>query len=218
MTSRPIEVVVEALKQQCAVPILRTLSAENALGAARAVAKAGFKLIDIPVTVPGAIEAIGELAKNDDLIVGAGSVVSMADATSAIAAGAKFIISPFVNVPLIDYCNDNDIFIAVGGMSSTEIMEAHLAGADMVLVYPVHLIGGPKYIEQMIRPMPFLNLMAIGGVTPESIPEYLDAGASAVGMTENLIDPQLCGRGDFESIYNRAVVYFAAIQKANKGH
>ena len=79
MSSRPVDIVTEILKQQCAIPILRTLSAKNALDAAEAVGKAGFRLMDIPVTVPGAIEAIAKLSKNKDYVVGAGSVISMPD-------------------------------------------------------------------------------------------------------------------------------------------
>jgi len=208
--------VREIVASQKMITIVRTESADLALKAAQAVFESGLRLIDIPVTVPSAYSVIEKLAEREDIVQGAGSVTTMTEAADAISAGCSFIVCPYINRTIIDYCRDNKIFVAAGGLTPTEVMEAYLAGVDLVAVYPVHLMGGVTYTQHLLTPMPFLPLMPVGGMTTETAGQHLAAGAKAIGVVDGIVDQAALQQGDFQAITAKARAFVAAVCKADE--
>lgn len=208
--------VMRAVGEQKLFVILRAPERDQALAAADSVAAAGVRLIDIPVTVPGAMSVIEKLAPRPGLILGAGSVTTMNEAADAIDAGASFIICPHTDRAIIEYCRDNGICVAAGGLTPTEAMVAYLAGVDLVTVYPVHLVGGVEYVHHLLRPMPFLRLMSVGGVTLDNAAAHLRAGALAIGVTDAILEPEALTRGNFDRVRANAAAFLAAVRQQTR--
>ena len=217
MKEKRADHVHSLVTRQKTIVIVRTKDSDSAFAASKAVMKAGLRLIDIPVTVPKAMDVVAELSKDSGCVIGVGSVTAMHEAVDAIKAGASFIICPNTDRTIIDYCQDNGIFVAAGGMTPTEIMEAHLAGVDLVAVYPIDLIGGPRYTRSLLRPMPFLNLLPVGGIGSEEAQEHLREGAAGVGITDAILDPADIANGDMTAIEERARAFFEAVCSTHAG-
>lgn len=213
MTDKGAQSVEQVVNEQKVILVLRTESADSASRIAEAVSAAGLSLIDIPVTVPGAFGVIADLAKKNNVLVGAGSITTMNEAADAIDRGASFIVCPHHDRTIIDFCRDNGVFVAAGGLTPTEAMVAHLAGVDLVTVYPVHIMGGAEYTRRLLRPMPFLKLMPVGGIGISQAAEHLGEGAVAVGVTSAIIDPDALARKDFDSIGDKARAFLKAVAK-----
>ena len=205
------EAVRRKVNEQKLITIVRTKSASTAVNVAEAVAESGLSLIDIPVTVPDALSVIESLAGRGDLLAGAGSVTTINEAADVISAGASFIICPHTDRTIIDYCRDNSIFVAAGGLTPTEAIVAHLAGVDLVAIFPVQMIGGVEYTTELLRPMPFLNLMPVGHITINDALEHLKAGAYAVGITDAIVDPETVSANDYEKIRLNAKLFYDTI-------
>jgi 2-dehydro-3-deoxyphosphogluconate aldolase/(4S)-4-hydroxy-2-oxoglutarate aldolase len=218
MSSKRADQAERYIQQQRAVVILRTQSSETALEAARAVINAGFTVVDIPVTVPGVYDVLRQILNSGDVVVGAGSVTTMNEAADAISAGASFIVCPHTDRRIIDYCKDNGIFVAAGGLTPTEAMVAYLAGVDLVAVYPVHLMGGAEYTRHLLQPMPFLKLMPVGGVDPEAAEQHLKAGACSVGITSSIVTQEALQARDFDGIHQRALEYRSVLDGIIKNY
>jgi 2-dehydro-3-deoxyphosphogluconate aldolase/(4S)-4-hydroxy-2-oxoglutarate aldolase len=171
------------------VPVIRTSSAEDARFAAEEVAHGGVPIIEVTMTVPGAIELIREINRNSpDMIIGAGTVVDADCARACIDAGAQFISSPALDIPTVELVAKNPRMIMMAGaMTPTEIVAAWKAGADFVKIFPCSLVGGETYIRTLRRPFPEIPLIAGGGVTQQNAAHYLLAGASALSVGKELI-------------------------------
>ena len=206
--------VSKAVEEQKLFAIMRTGDPAKALAAAEAVIDAGLKLIKVTMTVPDAPRILEKLAARGDVVVGAGSVTTMRETVEMISRGACFIVCPFTDRTIIDYCRDNDVFVAAGGLTPTEVMVAYLAGVDLVKVYPVSALGGSTYIRELLTPMPFLKLLAVGGVRLPDVAGYIEAGATAVGASWPLIPPETLERGDTEAIRKRAADFLSALREA----
>jgi 2-dehydro-3-deoxyphosphogluconate aldolase/(4S)-4-hydroxy-2-oxoglutarate aldolase len=137
------------------------------------------------------------------MLVGAGSVLDSEAARDAIAAGARYLVSPVVIPALVEIGHAMDVPVLLGGFTPTEILSAHRAGADAVKVFPADALG-PAFIRGVLGPMPFLRLVPTGGVTPENVGDWLRAGAVAVGLGGALVDPKLVAAGDFAALTARA--------------
>lgn len=205
--------VGKAVREQKVIVVLRTETADSAFRIAEAISAAGLLLIDIPVTVPGVYDVIAEFSKRKGLMIGAGSVTTMNEVTDAIDRGASFIVCPHHDRSIIDYCRDNGVFVAAGGLTPTEVMVAHLAGVDLITVYPVHLMGGAEYTRRLLRPMPFLKMMPVGGIGISQAAEHLKEGAVAVGVTSAIIDPDALAAKDYDSIKDKAKAFLEAVGK-----
>jgi 2-dehydro-3-deoxyphosphogluconate aldolase/(4S)-4-hydroxy-2-oxoglutarate aldolase len=171
------------------IPVIRTSSAEDALFAVQEVAHGGIPIIEITMTVPGAVEVIREIAKNmPNVMIGAGTVLDADRARECISAGVCFIGSPALDIPTVRLVSENpDIIMMAGALTPTEILGAWKAGSDFVKVFPCSQVGGDSYIRALRRPFPEVPLIAGGGITQQNAAHYLLAGASALSVGKELI-------------------------------
>jgi len=171
------------------VPVVRASSAREACLAAEAVCKGGIPIVEITMTVPGAIEVIRELAKNcgHEVLIGAGTVLNVDDARRCFDAGAQFLVTPGFNRATVEFAARESKLIMAGALTPTEIIEAWTAGADLVKVFPCGQVGGAKYIKALKGPLPQVPLVPTGGVNLSTAAEFIEAGAAALGIGGELV-------------------------------
>jgi 2-dehydro-3-deoxyphosphogluconate aldolase / (4S)-4-hydroxy-2-oxoglutarate aldolase len=162
------------------VAVVRSKTPEEALAVARAAAAAGIRFVEITFTVPRAIEVIAALREQSDLRVGAGTVLAPQQAEAAIAAGAKFIVSPTLELNLIPVCQGAGVACFPGAATPTEILSAARARADLVKIFPADLLGGVEFIKQMSGPFPDVRFMVSGGVNLANLGPYVQAGVIGI--------------------------------------
>jgi len=174
------------------VPVVRASSPREACIAAEAVCKGGIPIVEITMTVPGAIEVIRELAKScgAEVLIGAGTVLNAADALRCLDAGAQFLVSPGFNRAAVNLAVREAKLIMAGALTPTEIIEAWTAGSDLVKVFPCGQVGGAKYIKALKGPLPQIPLVPTGGVNLSTAAEFIEAGAAALGIGSELIPPE----------------------------
>lgn len=170
------------------IPAARVSSAEDARFAADAVAHGGISVIEITMTVQGALDVIADLARNSpDMIVGAGTVLDADTAQRCIDAGAQFITSPALRPAVIAQSQKNKVVVIPGALTPTEVLAAWDTGCEFVKVFPCCQVGGASYIRALKRPFPDIPLIAAGGVNQKTAEEFLLAGAAAIGIGSELI-------------------------------
>ena len=174
------------------VPVVRASSQREAHIAAEAVCKGGIPIVEITMTCPGAIEVIGELAKSagPEILIGAGTVLNAADARRCLDAGAQFLVSPAFNRATVELAVRESKLIMAGALTPTEIIEAWTAGSDLVKVFPCGQVGGAKYIKALKGPLPQVPLVPTGGVNLSTAAEFIEAGAAALGIGGELVQPE----------------------------
>jgi len=174
------------------IAVARLPAAAGLRAAARALAAGGVGAVEITLTTPGAIEAIGELASDRYLacVVGAGTVLDESAACEVIDAGARFVVSPTLTPAVIRVCRDRDIPCLPGAFTPTEIVEAWRAGAPLVKLFPAAAVG-PGYLRDLLAPLPFLRLVPSGGVSLENVGDWIRAGAAAVSVGSALLPAAL---------------------------
>ena len=195
------------------VAVIRADRPEDALLAARAMARAGVRGIEITFTVPDAAAIIRQAAAElpPEVVVGAGTVLTRAQANAALAAGARFLVSPVGDAWLVEMGHAAGAQVAIGGLTPTEIVFAQRAGADYVKLFPGDSLGGPAYIKHLRGPLPDVPLMVTGGVTRENATAYLNAGAQSVGLGSDLAPKALVAAGDMEGLTRHAAAVVAAV-------
>lgn len=183
------------------VAVVRLDDYTRAVEVAQALVAGGVSVLEFTLTGHGALEAISatRLALGDAACVGVGTVLRSEEAEAAIGAGAQFAVTPAVRRPVITTCIKRQTLILCGGFTPTELLEAYEAGAELVKVFPAQL-GGPKFIKDVLAPMPFLKLVPTGGVSTENARDYLSAGAVAVGIGGNLVSNKLVAAEAFDQI------------------
>jgi 2-dehydro-3-deoxyphosphogluconate aldolase/(4S)-4-hydroxy-2-oxoglutarate aldolase len=170
------------------VPAVRLYSAEDARFAAEAVSHGGIPIVEITMTVPGAIEVISDLARNSpELIVGAGTLFDVETARRCLDSGATFLTSPGLDLAIVEFARKRDIVVLAGALTPTEVTTAWKAGADFVKVFPCAQVGGESYISALKRPFPQVPFVAAGGVNQRTAANFILAGASAIGVGGELI-------------------------------
>lgn len=171
------------------VPVIRTSSAEDARFAVEEVSHGGIPLIEVTMTVPGAIDVIKDVVKHvSGIIVGAGTVLDRDTASICIDAGAQFIGSPALDIPTIEFVAKHPhVIMIAGALTPTEVLTARKAGSDFVKIFPCSMIGGGNYIRALRRPFPDIPIMAGGGINQQNAAHYLLAGASALSIGKELI-------------------------------
>jgi 2-dehydro-3-deoxyphosphogluconate aldolase/(4S)-4-hydroxy-2-oxoglutarate aldolase len=171
------------------IPVIRTSSADDARFAVEEISHGGIPLIEVTMTVPGAIEVIRDVAKHvPGVILGAGTVLDVDTARRCIDAGAQFIGSPALDLPTVEFvAKQPNIIMMAGAMTPSEVLNARKAGSDFVKLFPCSLIGGDSYIRALRRPFPDIPLIAGGGITQQNAAHYLLAGASALSIGKELI-------------------------------
>ena len=170
------------------IPALRVQSAEDALFAAEAVSSGGIPMVEVTMTVPGALDVIKKLVQSEQgVIVGAGTVLDLGWAQRCLDAGAMFLTSPGFDPKIVAFAAHEGVLSIPGALTPTEVMAAAKAGADFIKIYPCGQVGGPGYIRSLKSPFPELRFIASGGVTQTTASDYIWAGASAVGIGSDLI-------------------------------
>jgi len=170
------------------VPAVRLSSAEDARFATEAVSDGGIPIVEITMTVPGAIDVISDLARNSpELIVGAGTLFDIETARRCLDAGATFLTSPGLDLAIVEFARKENIVVLAGALTPTEVTTAWKSGADYVKVFPCAQVGGDSYIKALKRPFPQVPLIAAGGVNQRTAANFILAGASAIGVGGELI-------------------------------
>jgi 2-dehydro-3-deoxyphosphogluconate aldolase/(4S)-4-hydroxy-2-oxoglutarate aldolase len=170
------------------VPAVRTSSPEDALFAAEVVARGGIPVVEITMTVPGAIEVISHLVKNlPEVIVGAGTVLDLETARLCVDSGARFLTSPGLDLGIVEFAKQRNLTMMAGALTPTEIVTAWKTGSDFVKVFPCAQVGGDSYIRALKGPFPKIPLIAAGGVNQQTAANFILAGAVAIGIGRELI-------------------------------
>ncbi|MDH7567961.1 MAG: bifunctional 4-hydroxy-2-oxoglutarate aldolase/2-dehydro-3-deoxy-phosphogluconate aldolase [Armatimonadota bacterium] len=214
---RKAEEVVAQIRELGVVAIVRADSGEEALAAARAVRAGGLHAIEVTFTVPGAAEIIRRLAQEmgEEILLGAGTVLTVADLEAAVAAGAEYIIAPDVDQEVILGAQRLGRAVIPGAFSPTEVARAVKLGAHMVKLFPAARLG-PAYFKDLRAPFPRVPLVAVGGVDAANCAEYFAAGAVAIGVGGRLVDRALLREGRYEEITRRARELAAAVRVARE--
>jgi 2-dehydro-3-deoxyphosphogluconate aldolase/(4S)-4-hydroxy-2-oxoglutarate aldolase len=207
--------IVERIKSERAVAVIRTDSVERALGAAGAVVAAGFRAIEITFSFREASNAIRELAENEenDLLIGAGTILTRAQVSEAVEAGARFLVSPCVLPEVIDAAQEFPVVMIPGAFTPTEIYTAHSLGADIVKIFPAVKFG-PEYLRAVRGPLPQIPIMPTSGVDAANVAEWFRAGAVAVGAVSSVLDPVLIHNKDWDELTKRARAFMDAVRAA----
>jgi 2-dehydro-3-deoxyphosphogluconate aldolase / (4S)-4-hydroxy-2-oxoglutarate aldolase len=207
--------VIERITTTGVIPVIRAQSADEAASAIAAIQKGGVSVLEITMTVPGAIELIREVARRvTDALVGAGTVLDPENALACIDAGARFVVSPALNLATIAACREAGIVILPGALTPTEVLTAWNAGADFVKVFPANALGGPSYLKSLKAPLPHVKLVPTGGVNLKTAKDFIKAGASALGVGADLVDLQALRRGDAELVTERARQFLSLVAEA----
>ena len=204
-------IALTRLRERRLIAVIRASEPSAALEAARAVARGGIPLLEITFTVPDAPRVIAELARDPGLTVGAGTVLSAAQARAALAAGARFIVAPNLSAEVGAAALESGVLFCPGAYTTGEILAARAAGAHLVKVYPVGVAGGPAYIRVIRDPLPDVPLLAAGGTTLDNVAPFLEAGCVGVGLGAALADPALAAAGRFDEIEVRARAFVRKI-------
>jgi len=192
--------VLNAFAQYRCSAILRTAERDVVRPALEAAIAGGFRIVEVTMTTPDCLEHISALAERHGLVVGAGTVLSVDDAKEAMAAGARFLVSPVTDAQVITFCRQHDLVSVPGTFTPTEMMTAHRAGADMVKLFPGPA-NGPD----------FLRVLPTSGVTEDNIGDWLDAGAFGLGFVATLFDAEDLQARRFDAIKERAARLVAAV-------
>ncbi len=198
------------------IPVVRAASANEAVAVAQAIGEGGISILEITMTVPGAVALITELSKRygNQVLIGAGTVLDPETALNCIEAGAKFVVSPALNLETIELCNRERILIFPGALTPTEVVTAWNAGADAVKVFPCSAVGGPTYLRALKAPLPQIRLVPTGGVSLTTAKDFIAAGAWALGVGADLANIDAIRSGDRESVITAARAYVDAVREA----
>jgi 2-dehydro-3-deoxyphosphogluconate aldolase/(4S)-4-hydroxy-2-oxoglutarate aldolase len=198
------------------VPVVRASSAREARMAADSVCEGGIPIVEITMTVPGAVEVIRELVKSTagDVLVGAGTVLNVEAAKQCLAAGAQFLVSPGLNVEVVKLAGREGKLIMAGALTPTEVITAWEAGSDFVKVFPCGQVGGAKYIKALKGPLPRVPLVPTGGVNLNTAAEFIEAGAAALGVGGELVQTEALKSGKPEIVVENARRFLAVVKEA----
>jgi 2-dehydro-3-deoxyphosphogluconate aldolase/(4S)-4-hydroxy-2-oxoglutarate aldolase len=199
------------------IPAIRVYSESEALFAGEAVCSSGIPIVEVTMTIPGAVRIIGELMRHrTDIIVGAGTVFDVETAARCLDAGAGFLTSPGLDLEVVEFAKKRDTLVLPGAMTPSEIMAAWKAGADFVKVFPCAQLGGPDYMRVLKAPFPRIPLIAAGGVNQKNAADYVLAGATALGIGQHLIHENAIKRRQRERIHELARRYINMVSDARR--
>jgi 2-dehydro-3-deoxyphosphogluconate aldolase/(4S)-4-hydroxy-2-oxoglutarate aldolase len=198
------------------LPVVRVASSHEAKLAVEAVYEGGISVVEITMTVPGAVEIIRELAKarGSEVLIGAGTVLDAEVARRCLDAGAQFVVSPGLDLPTLELVLAEGKVMMPGALSPTEVITAWKAGADFVKVYPCGNVGGAKYIKALKGPLPQIPLVPTGGVNLETAADFILAGSEALGVGGELVQTAALKAGKPEVIVEAARKFLEIVQQA----
>lgn len=208
--------IIERITRGGILPVIRAESPGEARGVIEAVRAGGIDVIEVTMTVPGAVDLIRELSSeyHNEVLIGAGTVLDPETAAACIDAGAKFIISPALNLDTIAFCRERDIVVMPGALTPTEVVTAWNAGADLVKIFPAGSMGGANYLKSLKAPLPHIKLIPTGGVSLSSAADFIKAGASAIGVGADLVDLHAIREGRGGEITENARKYLEIVREA----
>jgi len=211
--------VIQRIRDTGLIPVVRAESAEPAMRAVAAIKAGGVDVLEVTMTVPGAIAVIAKLAATfgTDVVIGAGTVLDPETANKCIQAGAQFIVSPSLNEETIAFCRANDVTVFPGALTPTEVVRAWNAGADAVKVFPAGAVGGASYLKALKAPLPQIELVPTGGVSLKTAADFIKAGAMALGVGADLVDTKALREGRDEVITERAREFLEIVREARQG-
>lgn len=203
------------------VPVIRAEGQDEATRVIDAIEAGGIPLLEITMTVPGAISVIEAVRKREkSAVVGAGTVLDPETARACILAGAQFIVSPAMNLATIEICRRYSVPMICGALTPTEVVTAWSAGADVVKIFPCGAVGGASYIKALKAPFPQIALMPTGGVSLKTAADFIKAGSFALGVGSDLIDHKAIEEEDWNTLATavsaRAREYVRAVQEARR--
>ena len=207
--------IIERIRTIGLVPVLRATSAKEAIALADAIIDGGVTVLEVTMTVPGAVRVMQQIADHhgDKLLIGAGTVLDAETARSCLLAGAQFIVSPALDVRTIELCRRYSAPVMPGALTPTEILTAWQAGADVVKVFPCSALGGAKYLKALQGPLPQIQVIPTGGVSLGTAEEFLAAGAFALGVGSDLVDAKAAAEGRTAVITENARKYIEIVRK-----
>jgi 2-dehydro-3-deoxyphosphogluconate aldolase / (4S)-4-hydroxy-2-oxoglutarate aldolase len=207
---------INHIKETGVIPVVRATSADEAMRAVDAIREGGISVLEITMTVPGAVRLIEEVAKRygKDALVGAGTVLDPETATACVESGAQFVVSPALNLETIACCRRLDVAVLPGALTPTEVVQAWNAGADFVKVFPAGAVGGPSYLKSLKAPLPQIELVPTGGVSLKTAADFIRAGAAALGVGADLVDIKAIREGQSALITERAKQFIEIVREA----
>ncbi len=194
------------------IAIIRSDRPEGLVEAAEALYAAGIKAVEISLTTPGTLEAIGAIRNRlpEGCVIGVGTALDGETATRSIAAGAQFVVSPVNHQGIIEACLRYNVPTVMGAFTPSEALSAQQWGADFIKIFPANNLG-PSYMKALLAPLPQLALVPTGGVTVENCAEYLKAGCKAVAIGSKVVNSELIQTGDTGEMTRRARMYVEAL-------
>lgn len=200
------------------IPVVRASSAHQALLAVEAIRAGGISIVEVTMTVPGAIEVIEQLAKTagSDVLIGAGTVLDAQTAQQCLDAGAEFLVSPGFDAQTVKFAREKGILVIPGALTPTEIIMAWNAGGDLIKIFPCGTVGGAKYIKALKGPLPQVPMIPTGGVTLDTAADFILAGAEALGVGGELVSASALKSGKTNEITDAARRFVAIVREARQ--
>jgi 2-dehydro-3-deoxyphosphogluconate aldolase / (4S)-4-hydroxy-2-oxoglutarate aldolase len=208
-------VTKETIERTGIIPVLRARSAEESRALVEALVAGGITVMEVTMTVPGAVDLLRMLKSEyaDRLLLGSGTVTTAAQAEATIRAGAEFVVSPSLHSEVIAATKAHGKISIPGALTPTEAITAWRAGADYVKIFPCSAVGGASYLRALLAPFPELRLIPTGGVTLQTAADFLKAGARALGVGSDLVNAQAIVQGHPETVTATARAYLNIVAK-----
>jgi 2-dehydro-3-deoxyphosphogluconate aldolase/(4S)-4-hydroxy-2-oxoglutarate aldolase len=200
------------------IPVIRAKSSRLGRHAVEAVCAGGISVVEITMTVPGALDLIAELSKSvgKDVLVGAGTVLDSQTAQQCLDVGARFLVSPGFDIDSLRLANRMGTLIMAGALTPTEVMAAWKAGSDLVKIFPCGMVGGAKYIKALKAPLPDIAMVPTGGVNLTTAAEFIEAGAAALGVGGELVSSAALESGNLNEITENARKFVAIVNQTRQ--
>ncbi len=212
------ETTQQTIERVGLIPVLRARSAAQAHAVVKALIAGGVTVVEVTMTVPGAVDLLAELKREygGQLLLGSGTVTTAAQAEATIDAGAEFVVSPSLHSEVIAVTKTRGKTSIPGALTPTEVITAWNAGADYVKVFPCSAVGGASYLKSLLAPFPHLKLIPTGGVTLQNAESFLRAGARALGVGGDLVNLAAIDAGTPETITETARAYLKVLVQVRR--
>jgi 2-dehydro-3-deoxyphosphogluconate aldolase/(4S)-4-hydroxy-2-oxoglutarate aldolase len=204
------------IMEEGVVPVIRVASAVEAFEVAKAIHEGGISVVEVTMSVPGALDVMKEVTQKfgKEVLLGAGTILDPETARAALLSGAQFIVTPTLNLEVIRMCKRYSAVVIPGTLTPTEILTAWEAGSDLVKVFPIAQVGGPAYIRALRGPLPHIPMVPTGGVNVQNAGEFIKAGAAAIAAGGELVDKKAVAEKKFSVIAENARKFVAEVKKA----
>ncbi|MBS4192338.1 bifunctional 4-hydroxy-2-oxoglutarate aldolase/2-dehydro-3-deoxy-phosphogluconate aldolase [Bacillus sp. FJAT-49705] len=210
--------ILSTLLKEGLIAVIRESTMENVIPICEALYEGGIKVVEITAETPQLVPIIEKTVDNmgDKILVGAGTVLDPETARMVISAGAHFVVSPTVNIDTIRLVKRYGVVCIQGALTPTEIVTAYENGADMVKIFPINAFG-PSYVKNIHGPLPQIPLMVTGGINLDNVSEYVNNGASGIGIGSNLVNvKKLNTQADYETLLKKTKQYVQAYHEASE--